>query len=89
MNHRGDQASMPRDCGAPDGSRPLQLGSDPGEPVARMQKLARLLEAFAQETGAARREAARLRSQNATLRHRVDEIQNRLEPSRDRRRRDA
>ena len=80
---------MPRDCGAPDGSRPMELGSDPGEPVARIQTLARLLAAFAQETGAAPREAARLRSQNATPHRRVDEIRNRLEPSRDRRRRDA
>ena len=55
---------------------PLQ--SDPGELLDRLQKLRTLLPAFAQEAASARREAARLRSQNATLQRRIAELEARL-----------
>jgi phage shock protein A len=58
------------------------MGSNPAELAERIEKLAGLLATFAHETGAARREAARLRSQNATLQQRVDELENRFEIAR-------
>jgi hypothetical protein len=61
----------------------VELGSDPGELVDRIGKLRALLPAFAQESAAARREAARLRSQNAALQRRVVELENRSAATRD------
>jgi hypothetical protein len=52
--------------------------SDPGELLDRLQKLGTLLPAFAQEAATARREAVRLRSQNATLQGRIAELEARL-----------
>ena len=53
----------------------LDLVTDPGELIDRIGKLRALLPAFAQETATARREAARLRSQNATLQRRIVELE--------------
>jgi phage shock protein A len=53
----------------------MSFGSDPGELIERLEKLRRLLPVFAQEVAAARREAARLRSQNATLQRRIVELE--------------
>jgi hypothetical protein len=53
----------------------VEFGSDPGELIDRIGKLRALLPAFAQEAAAARREAARLRSQNATLQRRIVELE--------------
>ena len=61
----------------------LELGSDPEELIDRIGKLRALLPAFAQETAAARREAVRLRSQNATLQRRVLELESWAGISRD------
>jgi len=72
----------------PDRRRP-DLGSDPGELIDRIGKLRALLPEFAQETAAARREAARLRSQNAALQRRVAELENRSAITRDLTRRNA
>jgi hypothetical protein len=73
----------------PDKRSRLVLGSDPGELVDRIGKLRALLPAFAQETAEARREAARLRSQNAALQRRVVELESRSVTTRDLTRRDA
>ena len=59
----------------PDKRPRLKLGSNPGELVDRIGKLRALLPAFAQETATARREAARLRSQNAMLQRRIVELE--------------
>jgi hypothetical protein len=67
----------------------VALGSDPGELIDRIGELRALLPAFAQETAAARREAARLRSQNATLQRRVVELETRSASTRDLTRRNA
>jgi len=53
----------------------LDLVTDPGELINRIGKLRALLPAFAQETATARREAARLRSQNAMLQRRIVELE--------------
>ena len=53
----------------------LDLVTDPRELVDRIGKLRALLPAFAQETATARREAARLRSQNAMLQRRIVELE--------------
>lgn len=89
MTDRGQQASIRSDWSSPDGHRPLQPGSNPAELVERIEKLAGLLATAVQETVAARREAARLRSQNATLQRRVDELGSQFQISGDTRRRDA
>jgi BMFP domain-containing protein YqiC len=47
------------------------------ELIDRLEKLGALLPAFAQEAADARRDAARLRSQNAKLQHRVVELETR------------
>jgi phosphatidylinositol alpha-mannosyltransferase len=65
------------------GRRRLELGSDPGELIDRIVKLRALLPAFAQETAVARREAARLRSQDATLQRRIVELESRSAVTRD------
>ena len=63
---------------ATDGSGPRQPGSSGAELAERIEKLASLLPAFAQEAVAARRESARLRSQNTTLQRRIDELETRV-----------
>jgi hypothetical protein len=67
----------------PDTRHLVELGSEPGELIERMEKLRALLPAFAQESAEARREAARLRSQNATLQRRVAELETRSAITRD------
>jgi hypothetical protein len=67
----------------------LELGFDPEELIDRIGKLRALLPAFAQETAAARREAARLRSQNAALQRRLVELETRSPITRDLTRRSA
>ncbi|HEY2437110.1 MAG TPA: hypothetical protein VGH93_08000 [Solirubrobacteraceae bacterium] len=62
---------------------PPRLGSNPGELIDRIEKLRVLLPAFAMEVAAARREAARLRSQNATLKRRLVDLENRFDIARD------
>jgi hypothetical protein len=57
--------------------RRLALGSDPGQLIDRIVTLRALLPAFAQEAADARREAARLRSQNAALQRRIVELEGR------------
>ena len=64
---------------APDASGRQRLGSNAGDLIQRIQQLRTILPVFAQETAAARREAARLRSQNATLQHRVAELEARFD----------
>jgi phage shock protein A len=54
---------------------PVRAGTDAAALVDRLQKLRKLLPAFAQETAAARREAARLRLQNTTLQTRLAELE--------------
>ena len=56
----------------------MRLGSD-RELIDRLEKLRRLLPAFAQEAADARREAARLRAENATLQRRVVELETRTQ----------
>jgi hypothetical protein len=56
----------------------VRLGSD-RELLNRLEKLRRLLPAFAQEAADARREAARLRAENATLQRRVVELETRTQ----------
>lgn len=60
------------------GSGVPRLGPGQGELIDRVKKLRILVSAFAQETAAARREAARLRSQNAKLQRHVLELETRL-----------
>jgi hypothetical protein len=48
-----------------------------GALIERMQKLRKILPAMAEETAAARREAARLRVENARLARRVAELEER------------
>jgi hypothetical protein len=64
---------------SPDGGGRPQLGTSSPELVERIEKLASLLATFARETGAARREAARLRLHNETLQRRVDELETHFE----------
>jgi phage shock protein A len=59
----------------PDQSTPLRPGTDAAALLDRLQKLRSLLPAFAQETAAARREAARLRRQNTKLQTRLAELE--------------
>ena len=85
MTEAGSQTKrIPRDR-----RRRPELGSDPGELVDRIGKLRALLPAFAQEAAAARREAARLRSQNAALQRRLVELETRSAITRDLTRRNA
>jgi phage shock protein A len=58
----------------PQDSTPFGAATDPAALIDRLQKLRNLLPAFAQETAAARREAARLRRQNTTLQTRLAEL---------------
>ena len=67
----------------------LDLVTDPGELIDRIGKLRTLLPEFAQESATARREAARLRSQNATLQRRLVELDSRSAITRDLTRRNA
>jgi len=60
---------MPREQGSP-----FRVDTDASALVDRLQKLRKLLPAFAQETAAARREAARLRLQNTKLQTRLAEL---------------
>jgi phage shock protein A len=54
---------------------PVPPGADAAALLERLQKLRNLLPVFAQETAAARREAAQLRLQNTTLQTRIDELE--------------
>ena len=54
---------------------PFRADTDAAALVDRLQKLRNLLPAFAQETAAARREAARLRLQNTKLQTRLTELE--------------
>jgi chromosome segregation ATPase len=83
MTERGEKASMPSEATTPNGSRHQHLESSRADLLGRIRMLASLLPAFAQETAAARREATRLRSQNARLQRRVDELETRFEIPRD------
>jgi phage shock protein A len=67
---------------ATDGSGPPQPGSNGAELAERLEKLASLPPALAQEAVAARRESARLRLQNKTLQRRIDELEARVEVTR-------
>ena len=69
-----DENGRPRRL-ATDKVGPVRLGSTPGDVKERMEKLRTLLPTFAQEAATARREVARLRSQNATLQRRVAELE--------------
>jgi phage shock protein A len=59
----------------PEQGSPVRADTDAGALLERLQKLRSLLPAFAQETAAARREAARLRVQNTTLQTRLAELE--------------
>jgi phage shock protein A len=59
----------------PEPGSPVRADTDAGALVDRLQKLRKLLPAFAQETAAARREAARLRLQNTKLQTRLAELE--------------
>jgi phage shock protein A len=59
----------------PEPGSPVRADTDAGALVDRLQKLRNLLPAFAQETAAARREAARLRLQNTKLQTRLAELE--------------
>jgi hypothetical protein len=89
MTDRRREPNRPTNLTSSHVSRPPQLDSSPGELIDRMQQLRALLPAFAQEAAAARREAARLRSHNATLQRRVVELETRFAIARDIRSRDA
>jgi phage shock protein A len=54
---------------------PVPTGADAAALLERLQKLRNLLPVFAQETAAARREAAQLRLQNTTLQTRLAELE--------------
>jgi phage shock protein A len=64
---------------SPDGGGRPQLRASSSELVERVEKLVSLRATFASETGAARREAARLRLHNETLQRRVDELETHFE----------
>ena len=89
MTDRMAQARSQTERIAPDRRPRLELGSDPGELIDRIGKLRALQPAFVQETAAAHREAARLRSQNATLQRRLVELDSRSAITRDLTRRNA
>ena len=89
MTDRMTEAGSQTKGNAPDRRPRLELGSDPEELIDRIGKLRALLPAFAQETAAARREAARLRSQNATLQRRIVELESRSVTTGDLTRRNA
>ena len=59
----------------PDPGSPVRADTDAAALVDRLQKLRNLLPAFAQETAAARREAARLRLRNTKLQTRLAELE--------------
>ena len=59
----------------PEESTPFRAGTDAAALLERLQKLRNLLPAFAQETVAARREAAWLRRQNTKLQTRLAELE--------------
>ncbi|MEA2160937.1 MAG: hypothetical protein QOD66_3317 [Solirubrobacteraceae bacterium] len=59
----------------PEPGSPVRADTDAAALVDRLQKLRKLLPAFAQETAAARREAARLRLQNTKLQTRLAELE--------------
>jgi phage shock protein A len=61
----------------PEPGSPVREDTDAGALIERLQKLRKLLPAFAQETAAARREAARLRLQNTKLQTRLAELEGR------------
>jgi hypothetical protein len=74
---------------APERHAALPLGSNPGELIDRIERLRTLLPEFAQETATARREAARLRSQNTKLQRRLAELEARFAIARELQSRDA
>jgi hypothetical protein len=59
----------------PEQGSPVRADTDAAALLDRLQKLRNLLPAFAQETAAARREAARLRLQNTKLQTRLAELE--------------
>jgi phage shock protein A len=59
----------------PEESTPFRAGTDAAALLERLQKLRKLLPAFAEEAAAARREAARLRLQNNKLQTRLAELE--------------
>jgi phage shock protein A len=59
----------------PEPGSPVRADTDAAALVDRLQKLRKLLPAFAQEAAAARRETARLRLQNTTLQTRLAELE--------------
>jgi phage shock protein A len=61
----------------PEQGSPVRANTDAAALLERLQKLRNLLPAFAQETAAARREAARLRLQNTKLQTRLAELEGR------------
>jgi hypothetical protein len=83
MTNRRQEAETPTEGIAPDTSARAPLGSHPEELIDRIEQLRTLLPAFAQETAVARREAARLRSENTTLQRRVIELETRSASTRD------
>ena len=83
MTDHGQEADSHANPITPEPSRLMRLGANPGDLIDRLEKLRALLPAFAQETAVARREAARLRWQNAKLRRRVAELETRFDMTRD------
>jgi hypothetical protein len=81
-DRRQDPGNLTRQSAA-DRSGSPHLGSDRAELIDRLEKLRILLPAFAQETAAARREAARLRSENAMLHRRLVQLETRSANTRD------
>jgi hypothetical protein len=79
VTDRVEQAGSRTKRIAPDQSGPTQFRSSPVELIDRVEKLRKLLPAFAEETAAARREAAHLRSQNTKLQRRVAELETRFD----------
>jgi hypothetical protein len=89
MTDHGGESDRATKQVAPGKSRDARLEGNPDELIDRVEKLRTLLPTFAQETAVARREAARLRSENAMLQRRVVELEARSAVARDPRSRDA
>jgi hypothetical protein len=79
MTDRGKPVGRRAKWSSPDGGGRPRVGASSSELAERIEKLASLLAAFASETGAARREAARLRLHNEALQRRVDELETHFE----------
>jgi hypothetical protein len=83
MTDGGEQSIIRGRLSAPDRGRPPQPGPGQADLEGRLENLASVLLAFAQETVVARREAARLHSLNEALQRRVNELEARFGRSRD------